>query len=211
MLLRHNTALSPPRTLAQLSCSAMPPDRMDPAYHPLVDEAPAVHRRRKTKSSGLSPWRCCIWSAGLLALACGAGIAFFLYSVFKEMYRMGAAPHRAYHANETLLFQGPGIADNESQIVRSFFGARDKGGVERFDLKAAIWAKVGTEGGDEREFLSSQSAPNVLLTSFTPRPSLPRRTLDSGLLGERVEGRPDHRQVAQDDSASFAAAIPPVR
>ncbi|BGP31406.1 hypothetical protein JCM10296v2_003170 [Rhodotorula toruloides] len=129
----------------------MPSDRMDPAYHPLVEEMPLAHRRRKTQPSRLSPLRCCVWSAALVALVCGAGITLFFFNVFKEAYRVAAAPHRVWHANETLLFQGPGIADNESHVVRSFFGEKHQGGVERFDLKAAIWAKVDAEDEEEQD------------------------------------------------------------
>ncbi|BGO98749.1 Proteophosphoglycan 5 [Rhodotorula toruloides ATCC 204091] len=170
----------------------MPPDRMDPTYHPLIDETPLAHRRRKTQPSRLSPLRCCVWSAALLALVCGAGITLFFYNVFKEAYKVAAAPHRVQHANETLLFQGPGIADNESHIIRSFFGAKDKGGVETFDLKAAIWAKVGTEDEEEQDaswtlLYSEDVLKDVEVTAkslkATQRVTLPRsllsRLLDS--------------------------------
>ncbi|BGP24038.1 hypothetical protein JCM10295v2_002939 [Rhodotorula toruloides] len=140
----------------------MPPDRTDATYHSLIDETPIAHRRRKTQPSRLSPLRCCVWSAGLLALVCGAGIAFFLYNVFKEGYRMAAAPHRVWHANETLLFQGPGIADNESTVVRSFFGSKDRGGVERFDLRVAIWAKMGAVGEEQDDSWTLLYAEDVL-------------------------------------------------
>lgn len=143
---------------------------MDPTDHPLVDEAPVAHRRRKTQPSRLSPLRCCAWSAALVALVCGAGIAFFFYKVFEEAYRMAAAPHRVHHANETLVFQGPGIADNESQVVRSFFGAKDRGGVERFDLKAAIWAKVGAESEAEQGALLSLELDSLSRSLIPPTP-----------------------------------------
>ncbi|BGO90928.1 hypothetical protein NBRC10512_002319 [Rhodotorula toruloides] len=178
----------------------MPPDRMNPTYHSLVDEAPVAHRRRKTQPSSLSPWRCCAWSAAVVALVCGAGIAFFFYKVFEEAYRMAAAPHRVHHANETLLFQGPGIADNESQVVRSFFGANDKGGVERFDLKAAIWAKVDAESEDEKDetwtlLYSEDVLKDVEITAKSLK-TTQRVTLSQSLLSRLLDSSKSRLQAS---------------
>ncbi|GAA6005947.1 hypothetical protein JCM10207_007284 [Rhodosporidiobolus poonsookiae] len=119
-------------------------------YQPLEGDADGALLRppRRPKRSTLTPWRFCVGFCGLLGVAIVLSIAYALVSFARSAFKDISKPHAAIHANASL--HTPTVAANESGIVRSFFGPKEQGGVERFDLKAAIWGRLGEFGEEEK-------------------------------------------------------------
>ncbi|GAA5876250.1 hypothetical protein JCM8547_003747 [Rhodosporidiobolus lusitaniae] len=112
-------------------------------YTPLEGDADGALLRAppRPKRSTLTPLRFCIGFCGLLGVVVGGLIVYGIVRGTRALYKDISKPHHRIHANSSL--HAPTVAANESGIVRSFFGAKEVGGVDRFDLKAAIWGRVG--------------------------------------------------------------------
>lgn len=116
------------------------PDRINTPYLPL--EGGTVPRaRRKAPSKWLTPGRSCLIFSGFFGLLCTAGVGFLVYKVAGEAWRALNIPHGHTHANAALVAPH-GVVPIETDVVRSFFGPQKDGGVDKFDLRAAIWARV---------------------------------------------------------------------
>ncbi|GAA6044985.1 hypothetical protein JCM8097_004677, partial [Rhodosporidiobolus ruineniae] len=123
------------------------PDRLEADYmllEPLSDPS-TLHLRRPrpppTKSRFSPAVRFCIGFACLVTLVVTGLITYGIYSFARSTYADISKPHKLHHANETDL-----ASKNESAVVRSFFGSASEGGVERFDLQAAVYVRLPVEG-----------------------------------------------------------------
>ncbi|GAA5856390.1 hypothetical protein JCM8547_008722 [Rhodosporidiobolus lusitaniae] len=118
-------------------------------YIPLEGNADGsvLHQPRRPKRSSISPLRFCIGFCGLLGVAIVGLIVYGIVSFARSTYKDISKPHLDIHANASL--HQPIVMRDEQHIVRSFFGRKVLGGVERFDLKASIWGRLGEfeEGG----------------------------------------------------------------
>lgn len=115
-------------------------DRIETAYHPFEGGSVPRVRKKQTTSSWLSPARFCLIVCFLLAGCIATGIAYVCYTAATTFWQIESAPHLDKHANASLAAQPIPLRD--ANVVRSFFGPKDAGGVDMFDLKAALWVKV---------------------------------------------------------------------
>lgn len=115
-------------------------DRIEAAYHPFEGGSVPRIRKKHTTSSWLSPARFCLTVCFLLAGCIATGIVYACYNAAATFWQIESAPHLDKHANASLAAQPIPLRD--ANVVRSFFGPKDAGGVDMFDLKAALWVKV---------------------------------------------------------------------
>jgi len=109
---------------------------------PLLSMEPPSSLRPRPKKSKLTPCRFCL---GLFLLAVGSFLSILAYQLSKiAVDALGEAryPHLAFHhpKNETAMGLG---AVGEQDLVRSFYGRQEDGGVvDKFDLVATIYHRV---------------------------------------------------------------------
>lgn len=115
-------------------------DRIEAAYHPFEGGSVPRVRKKQTTSSWLSPARFCLVVCFLLAGCIAAGVVYVCYTVAATFWQVESAPHLDKHANASLAAQPIPLRD--ANVVRSFFGPRDAGGIDEFDLRAALWVKA---------------------------------------------------------------------
>lgn len=115
-------------------------DRIEAAYHPFEGGSVPRARKKQTTSSWLSPARFCLGVCFLLTGCIATGIVYVCYTAATTFWQIENAPHLDKHANASLAAQPIPLRD--ANVVRSFFGPKDAGGVDMFDLKAALWVKV---------------------------------------------------------------------
>ncbi|BGP54882.1 hypothetical protein JCM8202v2_002469 [Rhodotorula sphaerocarpa] len=113
----------------------------EPAYQPF--EGGSVPRtRKKANSRWLSPGRFCLAFCALIGSLIALATTYGVYKAAKDGWKMLSNPHGHVRANASLVAVDGPIPDRDTDVVRSFFGPQAAGGVDHFDLQAAIWAKV---------------------------------------------------------------------
>lgn len=115
-------------------------DRIEAAYHPFEGGSVPRVRRQKSTSSWLTPARFCLALCFLLAGIVATVLLYIGYTVAATFWQIESAPHLDKHANASLVTQPIPLRD--ANVVRSFFGPKDAGGIDHFDLKAALWVKI---------------------------------------------------------------------
>ncbi|GAA5986859.1 hypothetical protein JCM10908_000925 [Rhodotorula pacifica] len=115
-------------------------DRIEAAYHPFEGGSVPRPRKKPQKSSWLSPGRFCLALCILITVAITGAFAYGIYQVADQTWRLLNSPHIDKHANASLVALQP-IPLQDGKVVRSFFGPKDAGGVDKFDLEAALWVR----------------------------------------------------------------------
>lgn len=133
-----------------------------------IDESDVAAARRRTdpKRRKLTACRFCIYVVGILLLLLGGLVAWSIFSALRGLYRENATPMRSLthpHApkkvNVKSQSNGKSPAYNESEVVRSFFGKQEHGGiVEQMDLHASVWYRPSWSAESSAESFDSTSA-----------------------------------------------------
>ncbi|GAA5861140.1 hypothetical protein JCM3774_002203 [Rhodotorula dairenensis] len=108
-------------------------------YHPFEGGSVPRNRKKPASSPWLSPARFCLAVSVLIAGLVVTFVAYTVYVAASAVWQGYSVPHLDKHA--ALVAHQP-IPARDGNVVRSFFGPKEAGGVDRFDLKAALWARI---------------------------------------------------------------------
>lgn len=124
-------------------------------YHPFEGGSVPRNRKKPAPARWLSPARFCIAVCVLVTAVIATSIAYAAWVAASAFWQGYSVPHLDKHAAPEAHHP---IPPRDGNVVRSFFGPKEAGGVDVFDLKAALWTRVhNPDGNGTGEFPNSQT------------------------------------------------------